>query len=212
MISRTPSAKPSDDADDDERPRTAAPTGRGSRGNGGDRQLDRVRAHAVTPPIIIRTSRRRLRGRPRRRASTTAPCSMNITVSATASAIDTDCSTMTTVVPSSRIDRTTASSCSVTTRRQPDRQLVEEQQARAGHQRPPERDHLLLAARQRAAALAQPARRAAGTPRARRRGARARARRCSWNGKAPIHRFSSTVSVGNVERPPAISVIPSLTR
>ena len=41
-------------------------------------------------------------------------------------------------------------------RRQAERRLVEQEQARPAHERPPDRQHLLLAARQRAAGLAQP--------------------------------------------------------
>ena len=41
-------------------------------------------------------------------------------------------------------------------RREPERRLVEQQEPRPGHQRPADREHLLLAARQRAALLVGP--------------------------------------------------------
>ena len=66
-------------------------------------------------------------------------------------------------------------------RAEPERRLVDEQQPRLGHQRPPDRQHLLLAARQRAGRPGRRARRGAGSSRTRARAAR-RARRAAAAG------------------------------
>ena len=66
------------------------------------------------------------------------------------------CSTSRMVVPRSRLMRTMISKMSlVSLRRQPQARLVEQDQRRAGHQRPRDRQHLLLPARQQAGRLAR---------------------------------------------------------
>ena len=81
----------------------------------------------------------------------------------------------------------------------PERGLVEQEQTRPAHQRAGDGEHLLLAARQRAAALGEPLARAAETARARGRGRREVA--ATPAASAPICRFSSTVMRGKMRRP-----------
>ena len=84
-------------------------------------------------------------------------------------------------------------------RREAERGLVEQQQPRPAHQRARDRQHLLLAAGQRAAALAQ----ALLQARQQRRDTRSRScAKCARSPTtAPICRFSSTVMRGKMRRP-----------
>ena len=60
------------------------------------------------------------------------------------------CSTSRTVTPRSRIAASAAKTASTMRRREPERRLVEEEHIRLGDERPPDRELLLLAARERA--------------------------------------------------------------
>ena len=94
-------------------------------------------------------------------------------------------------------------------RRQPDRGLVDQQQPRRRHQRARDREHLLLAARQRAGELAPALLQHREGLVAEREVLRDRAARRRRN--APSSRFSSTVSFGNSRRPSGTSATPRLT-
>ena len=88
--------------------------------------------------------------------------------------------------------------------------LVEQQQARARHQRAADGQHLLLAARERAAllrdALAQPREEREARARGRRRSPSRSAR-----AKAPSSRFSSTLMRGKMRRPSGDCAMPRRT-
>ena len=92
----------------------------------------------------------------------------------------------------------------------PERRLVEQEQPRPAHQRPPDREHLLLAARQRPAGLAEPLleqREQRRTPsRGRRRPPRRRV--CAT---APRRRFSLTDRRPKIRRPSGQCEMPSAT-
>ena len=93
--------------------------------------------------------------------------------------------------------------------REAQRRLVEEQEARAGHQRPADGQHLLLAARQRAALLRHRSLSRGNSvehPLDARRRCRLRSRV-----KAPIWRFSRTVSREKIRRPSGACPMPSST-
>ena len=94
-------------------------------------------------------------------------------------------------------------------RRQAERRLVEDQQLRLGHQAAADREHLLLAARQRAGALAPAARRGAGRCRTRARGS-ARAVR-GRGGSSRGRGFRRTVMLGKMRRPSGTWIRPRAT-
>ena len=162
---------------------------------------------------------RRLRAPPRPTSSTTAR-------SATASAIAAFCSTSTTVTPRRLISAITSRELLDDPRREAERGLVEQQHARAGHQRAADREHLLLAAGEQAGALgpalaqdreqlvdARPGRRAPAcrAPRARRRAGsprRSGRRRCAAprgpgrgrRGRCPRGRAPTRLRAGERDR------------
>ena len=118
------------------------------------------------------------------------------------------CSTSRMVRPSSFRRRTMRNISCTMAGREAERRLVEHDQPRLAHQAAADRQHLLLAAGQRAGRLAAAARPGAGTARTRARGSaspRARAR----FGAAPISRFSSTVRLGKTWRPSATWPMPA---
>ena len=92
-------------------------------------------------------------------------------------------------------------------RGEPERRLVEQQQFWPAHQRARDGEHLLLAARQRAAALVRGALLGAGRSR---RHARARRRsRHARRTRAPSRRFSATVMREKMRRPSGDCAMPS---
>ena len=127
-----------------------------------------------------------------------SPFSMKYAVSAIVSARFTDCSTRMTVVPCvARCRARSASSCSTIVGREPERELVDHQQARLLDERHAEREHLLLAAGEVAGRLVEPVaqdREQLEHVLGRRRRRAALSLRCSH---AASRRFSATVSDGN---------------
>ena len=104
------------------------------------------------------------------------------------------CSTITTETPAAVDLDDALEHLVLEQRREAGRRLVEEQHRRLHHQRPRHRDHLALAARQRARPLAAPLARAAGT--ARTTASSRSSKRLGLRGTTPMRRFSSTVSSG----------------
>ena len=94
-------------------------------------------------------------------------------------------------------------------RRQAERELVDEEQARSAEERLGQRQHLLLAAGQGAGRLVEPRRAAPGTGRAPPRAAPRSVSASRRNAHAATRRFSSTVRPGNTPRPPGTMAMPS---
>ena len=95
-------------------------------------------------------------------------------------------------------------------RRQAERRLVEQQQPRPAHQRPADRQHLLLAARTACRRPGRGAPSAAGTARRPSRGPRRSPRRSDARDRAS-RRFSRTVSPPKMRRPSGQCEMPSAT-
>src|SRR4029079_5779485 len=107
-----------DDADRDEGDEHPVPAVFAGR-VGGDRDVVVDQAHVAAPPIIMSINTWPSPRSAARPTGTMRPLSMNVTVSATDNAFDTDCSTMITVVPSSVMRRTPASRSRVTSGARP---------------------------------------------------------------------------------------------